>query len=336
MNSVRPTASDPGVVRGALDAAGVDPAHLTLELTESAVIENAKENIETLTTIHSLGVRLSLDDFGTGYSSLSYLERLPIDELKIDRSFVAKIDAEGDDAPIVSAVIAMARRLGLQVVAEGVENEAQRNYLKRHRCDLYQGYLFAKPLPPEDFAERARSAAAEASEVQREAMAVAVPAPASVEADAFPLRRANVLVIDDDPRVCNLIATLLEEDGTSVTAAYTGGAGLTLARERRFDLVLLDVGLPDADGFSLCVELCADTAAGGVPVVFLTARETREDEVRGLNAGAIDFIRKPVHADILRVRVRIHLELKMQRDHLARMCNVDGLTGVLNRRGLAG
>jgi len=307
-----------GEVRKALDATGVDPARLTLELTESAVIEHAKENIETLTSLHSLGVRLSLDDFGTGYSSLSYLERLPIDELKIDRSFVSRIDAEGDDAPIVSAVIAMAQRLGLRVVAEGVETEAQRNYLKRHRCDLYQGYLFAKPLPPEECAERAR-AADEASELQSEAMPIAAPVPASGETGASPQRHANVLLIDDDSVVCNLIATLLAEDGVSVTAAYTGGVGLKLAREQSFDLILLDVGLPDADGFSLCTELCTDASAGGVPVVFLTSRETREDEVRGLNAGAVDFIRKPVHADILRMRVRNQLELKMQRDQLARI-----------------
>ncbi len=148
------------VVREALDATRIDPARLTLELTESAVIENAKENIEALTRIRGLGVQLSLDDFGTGYSSLSYLDRLPIDEFKIDRSFVARIDAEGDDVPIVSAVIAMARHLGLKVVAEGVEKEAQRNYLKQQRCDLYQGYLFAKPLPADEFAERLRAAAA--------------------------------------------------------------------------------------------------------------------------------------------------------------------------------
>ncbi len=317
-----------GVVREALDTAGVDPAHLTLELTESAVIENATENIETLNAIRSLGVRLSLDDFGTGYSSLSYLERLPIDELKIDRSLVAKIGAERDDAPIVSAVIAMARRLGLQVVAEGVENEAQCNYLERHRCDLYQGFLFAKPMPPEDFIERVR--------VEIEALvnhaiqgepgsAAASPDPVSGSAmvDDFSECGAKVLVIDDDSKVCNLVATLLEDDGIAVSVAYTGSEGIALAREQRFDLVLLDVGLPDTDGYSLCINLCADAAVGRVPVVFLTARETPADEARGLNAGAVDFIRKPVHVDILRARVRNHLELKIQRDHLARMCKLD-------------
>ncbi|MCZ6486836.1 MAG: response regulator, partial [Gammaproteobacteria bacterium] len=137
---------------------------------------------------------------------------------------------------------------------------------------------------------------------------------------------ARVLVIDDDRRMCRLVTTLLEEDGILVMTAYTGSAGLALARERRFDLVLLDIGLPDADGFSLCRQLCADAATQEVPVIFLTARETAGDEARGLGEGAIDFIRKPVQPDILRIRVRNHLALKMQRDQLMRMSNVDGLT----------
>jgi DNA-binding response OmpR family regulator len=132
-------------------------------------------------------------------------------------------------------------------------------------------------------------------------------------------------VIDDDPSICKLVTTLLEEDGILVTTANTGSAGLALARERRFDLVLLDIGLPDGDGFSLCRQLCADTATEDVPVIFLTARETAGDEARGLGEGAIDFISKPVQPDILRVRVRNHLELKMQRDRLVRMSNVHGL-----------
>ena len=136
----------------------------------------------------------------------------------------------------------------------------------------------------------------------------------------------RLLVIDDDPSIGRLVTTLLEEYGIFVMTAHTGSAGLALARERRFDLVLLDIGLPDADGFSLCRQLCADAATRDVPVIFLTARETAGDEARGLGEGAIDFIRKPVQPDILRVRVRNHLELKMQRDQLMRMSNVDRLT----------
>ncbi|MEM9057188.1 MAG: bifunctional diguanylate cyclase/phosphodiesterase, partial [Pseudomonadota bacterium] len=141
----------PGVVREALAQSGVDPALLTLELTESAVIENASHTIDALRGLKALGVKLSLDDFGTGYSSLSYLDRLPITELKIDRSFVQKVDRPGGDAPILSAVIAMGRHLGLNVVAEGVENEAQREFLARHACDVIQGFWYARPLPVDEF-----------------------------------------------------------------------------------------------------------------------------------------------------------------------------------------
>jgi len=96
---------------------------------------------------------LSVDDFGTGYSSLSYLEQFPLDELKVDRSFVSKIESVTGGAPIVSAIIAMARSLRFKVVAEGVETEQQLAFLRKHECEQYQGYLFSKPLPADEFAE---------------------------------------------------------------------------------------------------------------------------------------------------------------------------------------
>ncbi|MCZ6798420.1 MAG: EAL domain-containing protein, partial [Gammaproteobacteria bacterium] len=269
--------------------------------------------------------RLSLDDFGTGFSSLSYLQQLPINELKIDQSFIMTIESEMDEAPIVAAIIAMAWRLGLQIVVEGIENEAQLKYIERHQCDIYQGFLFAKPMPQDEFFKKLRRE--DFLPVSGGSMlagsAATVP---HVGRGAAAASGGRLLVIDDDPSICRLVTALLEEDGILVTTAYTGSAGLALARERRFDLVLLDIGLPDADGFSLCRQLCADAATQEVPVIFLTARETAGDEARGLGEGAIDFIRKPVQPDILRLRVRIHLELKKQRDQLVRMSNVDGLT----------
>ena len=104
-----------------------------------------------------LGVNLSVDDFGTGYSSLSYLEQFPLDELKVDRSFISKIDPNGGEAPIVSAIIAMAHSLRFSLVAEGVETEEQLSFLRRNRCEYYQGYLFSKPLPADDFAALAKN-----------------------------------------------------------------------------------------------------------------------------------------------------------------------------------
>jgi len=313
-------------VGSVLSATGVDPSRLTLEITESAVFENAEANIKILSMIRSLGVRLSLDDFGTGFSSLSYLQQLPIDELKIDQSFIMTIESEMDEAPVVAAIIAMAWRLGLQIVVEGIENEAQLNYIERHQCDTYQGFLFAKPMPQDEFFKKLRpeDLLPVSGGNMLAGSAATVP---HVGRGAAAASGGRLLVIDDDPSIGRLVTTLLEEDGILVMTAHTGSVGLALARERRFDLVLLDIGLPDADGFSLCRQLCADAATQDVPVIFLTARETAGDEARGLGEGAIDFIRKPVQPDILRVRVRNHLELKMQRDRLMRMSNVDVLTG---------
>jgi EAL domain-containing protein (putative c-di-GMP-specific phosphodiesterase class I) len=139
-------------VRIALEESGLPPHFLTLELTESVVVEDAKHNIEILHALKELGIKLSVDDFGTGYSSLSYLEQFPLDELKVDRAFISKIDAATGDAPIVSALIAMAHSLRFIVVAEGVETSHQLDFLSRHKCEQYQGYLFSKPLPADDFA----------------------------------------------------------------------------------------------------------------------------------------------------------------------------------------
>ena len=128
---------------------GLDPKYLELELTESAAVESLDLTAEALRDLREIGVSCSIDDFGTGYSSLSYLSRLPIDSLKIDKSFVQAQSLA--DASIVAAIIAMAHSLGLKVIAEGVETDEQLKYLAEHRCDEVQGYLFSKPVPAEEF-----------------------------------------------------------------------------------------------------------------------------------------------------------------------------------------
>jgi predicted signal transduction protein with EAL and GGDEF domain len=128
---------------------GAKPAQLKLELTESTVLENIEDTISKMREIIKLGVNFSMDDFGTGYSSLSYLKRLPLDQIKIDRSFVRDIASDPNDAAIVHAIIAMSQALGLNVIAEGVETEAQREFLDNHGCHAFQGYLFSKPVPLE-------------------------------------------------------------------------------------------------------------------------------------------------------------------------------------------
>ena len=137
---------------GILGDAALDARYLDLEITESTVMHRAEEAVVTLAHLDEIGVRLSIDDFGTGYSSLSVLKRFPVHKLKIDQSFVREITTDEDDAAIVGAIIAMARSLSLQVIAEGVETSEQLNFLGKLHCDEYQGYLFSKPVPANQFA----------------------------------------------------------------------------------------------------------------------------------------------------------------------------------------
>ena len=137
-----------GEVSKALEEAGLPPECLDLEITEASAMQNVAYSAAVLRRLKDLGVRISLDDFGTGYSSLSHLKRLPIDRIKIDQSFVRNIPHDPDDAAIVSAVIAMTHRLKLVAVAEGVETKQHLSFLRNENCDLGQGFLFSRPLPP--------------------------------------------------------------------------------------------------------------------------------------------------------------------------------------------
>ncbi len=133
-----------------LDDTGIDPARLTLEITEGMLIDDLNDTAQKLRELKALGLRLSIDDFGTGYSSLYYLKHLPLDELKIDRAYVQDITEDGNDAAIVETILAMARHLGLEVVAEGVETPEQARFLRDNGCHRYQGYLYARPRPAAD------------------------------------------------------------------------------------------------------------------------------------------------------------------------------------------
>ena len=145
--------SDPNfvqVVREVLRETGVEPSWIKLELTESAVMDKAEQSIRLLRDLRALGIKLSIDDFGTGYSSLSYLHKLPIDSLKVDRSFVSAMHQSEENRAIVRIIMDLARLLGFDVIAEGIETSADANLLRALACDYGQGYHFARPLPPAD------------------------------------------------------------------------------------------------------------------------------------------------------------------------------------------
>jgi len=141
-------------IAAALAAAGCPATLLQLEITESMVIANADQALQTMHRLRAMGVQLSIDDFGTGYSSLSYLKRFPVSKLKIDRSFVNDIHVDANDKAIVDAVLTLAHKLGLRTVAEGVETAEQLRYLRAQGCDECQGYFFARPCGSEAFVQR--------------------------------------------------------------------------------------------------------------------------------------------------------------------------------------
>lgn len=138
-------------VKEVLERTGANPARLKLELTESALAVDVDEVVEKMKALRAVGVAFALDDFGTGFSSLSYLKRMPINQLKIDQSFVRELLTEESSVSIVRTIVALGTGLGLEVIAEGVETEAQREKLAELGCFNYQGYLFGKPKPVEEF-----------------------------------------------------------------------------------------------------------------------------------------------------------------------------------------
>jgi EAL domain-containing protein (putative c-di-GMP-specific phosphodiesterase class I) len=138
-------------VAAAVHTHSVVPSCLKLELTESVVLSDVTDVVAKMHALKALGVGLSMDDFGTGYSSLSYLKQLPLDQLKIDQSFVRDIANDPNDAVMVQTIIDLAKNFRLNVIAEGVETEAQLSFLKMHGCMAYQGYLFSRPVPIEEF-----------------------------------------------------------------------------------------------------------------------------------------------------------------------------------------
>jgi len=136
-----------------LEQTGANPDQLGLEITEGMVIDNIMDTVEKMEALKKLGIKLSIDDFGTGYSSLTYLKRMPLDILKIDKSFIRDIETDSNNAAIVDTIIAMATHLDFKVIAEGVKTQLELEFLEQKGCSLYQGHYFSKPIPNEQFIE---------------------------------------------------------------------------------------------------------------------------------------------------------------------------------------
>ena len=141
-------------VRQVIDETDIDPSRLMIEITENMLVSQASEAIDRMHALAALGLSFSIDDFGTGYSSFAYLKRLPFNEIKLDKSFVDDVPGASGDVAMVEAILAMADRLGIAVVAEGVESREQFEYLAANRCGRFQGFHFARPTPAREWVAR--------------------------------------------------------------------------------------------------------------------------------------------------------------------------------------
>lgn len=222
------------MVRTELASAGLPAQHLTVEVTEGRLADGSDPMVSSaLTKLRALGVRVSIDDFGTGYSALGYLKSLPIDELKVDKSFVMNIDNDARDVAIVRTLIQLAKTLGLAVVAEGVESQEGAAMLRSLGCDTLQGFALGRPMAPE--------AATELIAAQRTRPPTAEPALASSQLAA--LRRLKVMTVDDEPTVRQSLRLVLEAAGHDVVEASSGEQALAELADARPDLIILDHAL---------------------------------------------------------------------------------------------
>jgi diguanylate cyclase (GGDEF)-like protein len=307
--NVSPRQFGPGlvdVVAAALAAAGTDPKSLCLEVTESVLMNDVEGSVAILEQIAALGVEVSIDDFGTGYSSLAYLKHFPLTELKIDKSFVDGLGNDGDDTAIVAAVIALAHALDLCVVAEGVETAEQLQRLRTLGCEQAQGFLFARPGPPQAI-DDLLIAAGDASWRNH---------PRAVEgtdvATAATYRPDRILVIDDDSDVRLLVMMSLTAVGFEVHQAADGTSALASAALNAPDCVLLDLNMPGIGGLEVCRALRRATNTANCTIMMLTATDSASDKVDAFSAGADDYITKPFSPRDLAGRV--HSAMRRRRE----------------------
>jgi diguanylate cyclase (GGDEF)-like protein/PAS domain S-box-containing protein len=209
---------------------GLDPKYLELELTESMVMADAEAFIRATEQLKGLHITLSIDDFGTGFSSLSYLKRFSIDRLKIDQSFVRDLTQDPNSATIALAIISLSHSLGLLVIAEGVETEAQLNFLHARNCDEMQGYHFSRPVPPEEFEAMLRAG-------RRLALPTASDTP-----------ERSILLVDDEPSILAALRRLLRREGYNILAANGGAEGLELLATHKVGVVISDARMPEMSG----------------------------------------------------------------------------------------
>ena len=269
-----------------VDRYGLEPGMLEIELTESVLIDNIEQAIATLQEVKGIGVNISLDDFGTGYSSLSYLRRLPVDKVKIDRSFVIDIISNHHDAAITQAIIAMAHHLNHRVIAEGVETESQVAFLLKNQCDELQGFYFAKPMPFEA-----------TQTFLRDRFAMGLPVP-SVNEDA----KRTLLLLDDEENILRALSRVLRRDGYKVLMATRPQDAFELLARHDVQVIISDQRMPEMSGTEFLSRV-KDLYPQTVRIV-LSGYTDLKSVTEAVNQGAIyKFLSKPWEDEALRKEI---------------------------------
>ncbi|MEQ1874309.1 MAG: EAL domain-containing protein [Ilumatobacteraceae bacterium] len=290
-------------VRDSLGEASIHPNNLCLEVTETTLMTDIESTVATLNELKGLGIRIVLDDFGTGYSSLEYLHRMPIDQVKIDRSFVAGLGVNTVTSAIVSAIVRLAQTTSLETVAEGVETREQLERLRSMGCDLAQGYLISRPI------------ASHAIDDLLVAQAVGRNLPhldgIATHHDHARWATSSVLIIDEESDVRLLARMGLTETGFRVEEASSGAAGLAMAHQSLPSCVVVDISTPTMDGAKVCREIRSAPDTKDCTVVVLTSHDdiTAIDPCLGC---ADDYILKPFAPRDLAIRVRAAISRRRQ------------------------
>ncbi|WP_106477943.1 EAL domain-containing protein [Phytohalomonas tamaricis] len=294
-------------VKSILDKTQLDANFLELELTETILLDNAERAIQTLHKLKDLGVHITIDDFGTGFSSLNYLKRLPIDRIKIDRSFVKEIISDQHDAAITLGIISMAHHLNLQVIAEGVETEPQFAFLQKNHCDIFQGYYFSEPMPFEELKvflhERQKT-----------------PAFKTLRHDTEEPSQ-TILLLDDEENILRALARVLRREGYRILTASSAQEAFELLAKNDVQVILSDQRMPEMNGtvfFSRVKDLYPNTIR-----IILSGYTDLKSVTDAINQGSIyKFLTKPWDDEQLRANIRQafqHFNMAKEKGELPQM-----------------
>ncbi|MDP2432502.1 MAG: EAL domain-containing protein [Pseudomonadota bacterium] len=273
------------VVSTALARYAIHPGRLELELTESMLMDDPESAVIQLQRLKSLGIKLSLDDFGTGYSSFTYLSHFPIDTLKVDQSFVRHMVSNAKIAGIVAAIIGLAHKMHLHVVAEGVESEAQLAYLRRLGCDEIQGYFFSHPLPESEYLAL---------------LGAGKTLPGQPPAEGA---ERTLLLVDDEPGILSALRRMLRYEGYRILIANNAAEGLELLALEAVQVVISDQRMPGLTGTEFLTRV-KDMHPDCLRII-LSGQADMASVIDAINDGAVyKFLTKPWDDEKLRERIR--------------------------------